>query len=512
MVFSELAFIFHFFPIFLITYYIARGKARNIVLLLGSLIFYALGNPLYVLLLIASVLINYLTANRIQTIYARVREADPWRDEDTFNSDNEDDEMNIIDLDEEDETDRDAEDKDKKLDHKPAAATIWLITGLIYNLGVLCIFKYLDFILEVSDQFFATGLKGPNLALPLGISFYTFQMISFIVDVYREDTENRVSFLHFAAYSTMFPQIASGPITRYGEVKETLDRVKGVRASYLEKGMIAFTLGLGYKVLLADKIAALWNDVWRVGALGVDVATAWLGAWAYSMQIYFDFWGYSLMAMGVAGMLGFNLPVNFSEPYSSKTMTGFWRNWHITLGRWFKDYIYIPMGGNRCGKIRMLFNMLVVWLLTGIWHGAGYNFIIWGLFLFVILMIEKLTYGKWMEKTKVIGHIYMIILIPVSWTIFNITDITELSNYLLRMVGVPIEGMVVYGFNQFVELITTYWWIMGLCILFATPYPMRFIKKFRKSIVVKLLLLCIFWYSVYQIARSGDNPFIYFQF
>lgn len=512
MVFSELAFLFHFFPIFLIVYYIARGKARNIVLLLGSLIFYALGNPLYVLLLIASVLVNYLTANRIQTIYARVREADPWRDEDTFNEDNEEGSMDIIDLDADDETDLSPQDKDKKLDHRPAAATIWLVTGLIYNLGVLCIFKYLDFILEVSDQFFATGLKGPNLALPLGISFYTFQMISFIVDVYREDTESSVSFIHFATYSTMFPQIASGPITRYGEVRETLDRVKGVRASYLEKGMIAFTLGLGYKVLLADKIAALWNDVWRVGALGVDVATAWLGAWAYSMQIYFDFWGYSLMAMGVAGMLGFNLPVNFSEPYSSKTMTGFWRNWHITLGRWFKDYIYIPMGGNRCGKIRMLLNMLVVWLLTGIWHGAGYNFIIWGLFLFVILMIEKLTYGKWMEKTKVIGHIYMILLIPVSWTIFNITDITELTNYLLRMVGVPIEGMVVYGFNQFVELITTYWWIMGLCILFATPYPMRFIKKFRKNIVVKLLLLCIFWYSVYQIARSGDNPFIYFQF
>ncbi len=512
MVFSELAFLFHFFPIFLIVYYIARGKARNIVLLLGSLIFYALGNPLYVLLLIASVLVNYLVANRIQTIFARIREADPWRDEDEFIKENDEDPMDIIDLDEDDETDLSKDDAEKKLEHKPAAATIWLITGLIYNLGVLCIFKYLDFILEVSDSFFATGLKGPNLALPLGISFYTFQMISFIVDVYREDTESRVSFLHFAAYSTMFPQIASGPITRYGEVKETLDRVRGVKAAYLEKGMIAFTLGLGYKVLLADKIAALWNDVWRVGALGIDVATAWLGAWGYSMQIYFDFWGYSLMAMGVAGMLGFNLPINFSEPYSSKTMTGFWRNWHITLGRWFKDYIYIPMGGNRCGTIRMLFNMLVVWLLTGIWHGAGYNFIIWGLFLFVVLMIEKLTYGKWMEKTRVIGHIYMTLLIPVSWTIFNITDITELSNYLLRMVGVPIEGMVVYGFNQFVELITTYWWIMGLCILFATPYPMRFIKKFRKSIVVKLLLLCIFWYSVYQIARSGDNPFIYFQF
>ena len=503
MVFSDLAFLFHFFPIFLIVYYIARGKARNIVLLLGSLIFYALGNPWYVLLLIASVLINYLIANRIQTIYAR-------RDGENKSSYSKEDFMSdILDL---DEMDEEAEDKQEEENNEPfkpgAAATIWLITGLIYNLGVLCIFKYLDFILEVTDNAFGTGVKGPGLALPLGISFYTFQMISFIVDVYRRNTESKVSFIHFATYSTMFPQIASGPITRYGEVKETLDRVKGVKAGYLEKGMIAFTLGLGYKVLLADKIAALWNDVWRVGAYGIDVATAWLGAWSYSMQIYFDFWGYSLMAMGVAGMLGFNLPVNFTEPYSSKTMTSFWRNWHVTLGRWFKDYLYIPMGG----KVRMLFNMLVVWLLTGIWHGAGYNFIIWGLFLFVILMIEKLTYGKWMENTKVIGHIYMILLIPISWTIFNLTDVGELGAYLLRMIGVPLEGMVVYGFNQFIELITTYWWIMGLCIIFATPYPMKLVKRFRKNIITKIILLAIFWYSVYQIAITGDNPFIYFQF
>ncbi len=512
MVFSDLAFLFHFFPIFLIVYYIARGKARNIVLLLGSLIFYALGSPIYVLLLIASVLINYLIANRIQAIYAVKRivaksdsDIDEEKQEETESS------IEIIDFDKEDET---SEDEGKTEEHvKPCvAATIWLITGLIYNLGVLCVFKYLDFILDVTDSAFGTGIKGPGLALPLGISFYTFQMISFIVDVYRQNTENRVSFIHFAVYSTMFPQIASGPITRYGEVSETLKRKKGVKTAYLEKGMIAFILGLGYKVLLADKIAALWNDVWRVGAYGIDVATAWLGSWAYSMQIYFDFWGYSLMAMGVAGMLGFNLPINFTEPYSSKTMTGFWRNWHVTLGRWFKDYLYIPLGGNRCSKIRMLFNMLVVWLLTGIWHGAGYNFIIWGLFLFTILTIEKLTYGKWMENTKVIGHIYMIILIPISWTIFNITDISELGAYLMRMVNIPLEGMVVYGFNQFIELIGTYWWIMGLCILFATPFPMRFIRKYKNNMFTKLILLVIFWYSVYQVAITGDNPFIYFQF
>lgn len=507
MVFSGLAFIFHFLPIFLIVYYIAKPRFRNIVLLLGSLVFYALGSPVYVLLLVVSVLVNYFIAGRIQKIYAGGQVKDDEEESDT----DDDPDIDIIDFDIETETD-DKEEKEALTKVKSPAATIWLITALIYDLGILCIFKYLDFILEMTGSVLKTDMGSIGLALPLGISFYTFQMISFIVDVYRADIPRKVSLLHFAAYSTMFPQITSGPITRYGEVSERLEQEKGVSPRLLEKGVTAFIIGLGYKVLLADKIAALWNDIWRVGAYGVDVASAWLGAWAYSMEIYFDFFGYSLMAMGVGWMLGFELPVNFSEPYSVKTMTSFWRNWHMTLGRWFKDYLYIPLGGNRCSKIRMLFNMLVVWLLTGIWHGAGYNFIIWGLFLFAVLMLEKLTYGKWMEKTKVLGHLYMIVLIPVSWTIFNITDVTQLSEYLLRMIGVPLEGMVVYGFSMLRELVQTYWWLLLICILFCTPYPMKFFKKYYKNFLVKLMLLAVFWYSVYQSALSGGNPFIYFKF
>ncbi len=507
MVFSGLAFIFHFLPIFLIVYYIAKPRFRNIVLLLGSLVFYALGSPVYVLLLVVSVLVNYFIAGRIQKIYAGGQVKDDEEESDT----DDDPDIDIIDFDIETETE-DKEEKEALTKVKSPAATIWLITALIYDLGILCIFKYLDFILEMTGSVLKMDMGSIGLALPLGISFYTFQMISFIVDVYRADIPRKVSLLHFAAYSTMFPQITSGPITRYGEVSERLEQEKGVSPRLLEKGVTAFIIGLGYKVLLADKIAALWNDIWRVGAYGVDVASAWLGAWAYSMEIYFDFFGYSLMAMGVGWMLGFELPVNFSEPYSVKTMTSFWRNWHMTLGRWFKDYLYIPLGGNRCSKIRMLFNMLVVWLLTGIWHGAGYNFIIWGLFLFAVLMLEKLTYGKWMEKTKVLGHLYMIVLIPVSWTIFNITDVTQLSEYLLRMIGVPLEGMVVYGFSMLWELVQTYWWLLLICILFCTPYPMKFFKKYYKNFLVKLMLLAVFWYSVYQSALSGGNPFIYFKF
>lgn len=519
MVFSGLAFIFHFFPIFLTVYYIAKPRFRNIVLLFGSIVFYAMGNPIYVLLLAVSVLVNYFIACRIFAVYSlREPESAAMASGEAAASETSEAGKNvrsydieIIDMDKEEAEESEPEDVNvTKTGH--GAATVWLITALIFDLGILCIFKYLDFILEMTDSIFSTGIKGPGLALPLGISFYTFQMISFVTDVYRQDIPERTGLLKFTTYATMFPQITSGPITRYNEVSERLDHKKGVSAGLLEKGITAFVLGLGYKVLLADKIAALWNEVWRAGAYGIDVATAWLGAWGYSMEIYFDFMGYSLMAMGVGMMLGFNLPVNFTEPYSTKTMTSFWRNWHVTLGRWFRDYLYIPLGGNRCSKPRMLFNMLVVWLLTGIWHGAGYNFIIWGLFLFVILMIEKLTYGKWMEKTKVLGHLYMIILIPLSWTIFNITDVTQLSEYLMRMAGIPLEGMVVYGFNMLRELVTTYWWLILLCIFFCTPYPMRFFKRYYRNFVVKLLLLALFWYSVYQAALSGGNPFIYFQF
>ncbi|MCR5398736.1 MAG: MBOAT family protein [Lachnospiraceae bacterium] len=487
MVYSGLAFIFHFFPIFLLTYYIVKPKYRYIVLLLGSLAFYALGSPIYIGLLIISVAINYFIASRINRIYRENEKAEKAEK-------------------------AEKNEKTEKTDKPPKAAKIWLIGALIYDFGVLCIFKYLDFILNATDSIFHTGVTGIGLALPLGISFYTFQIISFMIDTYRQNITGKVSFLHFAVYATMFPQITSGPITRFGEIGDTIREGWGVSTRCLERGIMSFCLGIGYKVLLADKIASLWNDVWRVGAYGIDVATAWLGAWSYSMQIYFDFLGYTLMATGVGWMLGFELPDNFTEPYSSKTMTSFWRNWHITLGRWFRDYLYIPLGGNRCSKGRMILNMLVVWLCTGIWHGAGYNFILWGLFLFAILTIEKLTYGKWMENTRVIGHIYMIILIPISWTIFNIADMTQMSEYFMRMLGIPLEGMVVFGFTKFTELMYTYWWLILVCIFFCTPYPMKLFRRFRRNIVVKILLLAIFWYSVYQSAISGDNPFIYFNF
>lgn len=457
MTFASLPFIFCFIPAFMLIYYIFPFKKRGTILLLGSLVYYGLNSWEYLILLVVSVLFNYLCSYRIYINF------------------NYDDNLSA-----------------RFLRRRRA----WLIVAIIYNIGVLGTFKYLPC----------------NLILPLGISFYTFQMLSFVIDMYNEKYEDGVSLLHFATYAVMFPQIGSGPITRYTDIAKDIEKPHNTKPKMLEQGIMTFIIGLSYKALLADKIAALWNDVYRVGAYGMDVATAWLGAWGYSMELYFDFFGYSLMAIGIAMMLGIKLPDNFDEPYSSKTMTTFWRRWHMTLGQWFRDYLYIPLGGNRKGKVRVVLNIFIVWMLTAIWHGSTINFAIWGLFLFFILFLEKTFYGKWMDNTKVLGHIYMIILIPVSWIIFAISNPTVLLEYLMRMVNIPLDGMVVNGFSKFISLIEMYWWLILLCIFFATPYPMKVVKKYHKKLPLKVLLFIAFWVSIYELHVTGNNPFIYFSF
>lgn len=472
MAFSGLAFIFHFLPIFLIAYYITKPRYRNGVLLVGSLIFYAMGNPAYLILLLISVLINFLMVNRIYNLNNCADKEEP-----------------------------------KKTKQK-----VWLILVLVYDFVMLFAFKYVDFAIDIFNKVSGSEYPSLGIALPLGISFYTFQMISFAIDVYRAKYTKRITMFHFVTYATMFPQIISGPITRYSDVQRELESYRYVKPKDIEKGISFFAVGLSYKVLLADKIASLWTDIWRVGVEGIDVSTAWLGAWAYSFEIYFDFAGYSLMAIGVAAMLGFRLPQNFRDPYASKSMTEFWRNWHMTLGKWFRDYLYIPLGGNRKGRFRMIVNTAIVWLFTGLWHGASYNFIIWGAFLALVICIEKTGFGKWLEKTKVLGHIYMIILIPISWTIFNITDIGQLFAYLGKMFFIGSGSVVGNGMQKLLELLMTYKWMLVACIFFATPYPYKWIRKYHKSWIVKIILFAAFWYSVYQLARSGSNPFIYFGF
>ncbi|MBQ0042346.1 MAG: MBOAT family protein [Lachnospiraceae bacterium] len=463
MVFSSLIFLFRFIPLFLIAYFVTPRKFRNYTLLAGSLVFYAYGEPLYILLMLLSIAVNHIFSLCI------------------YNS--------------------------------RGSGRGYLVVALIYNFGMLFVFKYLGFVISIINGVAGQSLiPDPGIALPLGISFYTFQMASYVIDVYRGKYLVSRNPICFATYVSMFPQLIAGPIVNYGEIEEELSERK-VKFAEIEWGVVLFVMGLAYKVLLANNIQSLWNDVQQAGVYGINTQTAWLGSVGFSMQIYFDFFGYSLMAIGLGHILGFKFPMNFQNPYVSRSATEFWRRWHITLGRWFREYVYIPLGGSRNGKTRMILATFAVWAFTGLWHGANWNFIIWGMFFFVILMIEKAGLKKILEKIPVIGHIYMIVLIPVSWTIFNITDLGDLFLYLKRMFFIPIEGTMLAGAEtKFMALVDRYWWMLLICLVCCTPYPMKFIKRFYKNWACKVMLLILFWVCVAMLVQGADNPFLYFRF
>lgn len=446
----------------MLIYLLIPGKYRNIVLLSGSLLFYGVGEPYYVLLLIFSILVNYGAGKLIL-------------------------------------------EKEKK-----TAKTV-LILSLIYNFGMLFVFKYWDFAAGIVN-FLSAGEKIPvlSLALPLGISFYTFQIVSWLFDIYRGKLKEKTDFVSFAAYVTMFPQLIAGPIVKYEEVAERMKERK-IREKSLENGLKLFSIGLGFKVLLANQIGTLWNTLMSAGAGNLSVAAAWMGAFAYSFQIYFDFWGYSLMAKGLGKMLGFRIPRNFNDPYLSKSISEFWRRWHITLGRWFKEYLYIPLGGNRKGFLRTAFNLFVVWTLTGLWHGASFNFALWGMIFFVLIAIEKKGFGKWLESKKIAGHLYVIVLIPMTWMVFAITDMRQLLNYLQNMIGIHSSGVIV-GSEQVLRYLKEYGLLFIICILCSTSYPMELYRKHKQKWYAVVAVAAIFCFSVYEIMAGSNNPFLYFRF
>ena len=464
MVFSSLEFIFRFLPIFFLVYFATPARYRNIVLVVGSLVFYAVGEPVYIFLMMASILLNYVLAIGISDTRGRGR------------------------------------------------AGMLLAVGLAVDLGLLFFFKYLNFFVE--NICAVTGFMAPTIdvALPLGISFYTFQIMSYIIDVYRKKYPAGRNLIEVAAYISMFPQLIAGPIVTFDEVQPRL-RERKISPANIENGLLLFVVGLVYKVMLANQIAALWNDVMVSGVMGINTATAWLGAWGYSMQIYFDFLGYSLMAIGMGYMLGFRFPKNFSNPYCAVSVTDFWRRWHITLGRWFREYVYIPLGGNKKGQFRLVINTFIVWFLTGLWHGAAWNFIIWGMFFFILMMLEKFIYLRFLEKHPIIGHLYMLIIIPVSWVIFNISNLGELKLYLLRMFGNhAVSGVPLGGMEKFVSLFGKYWWMLAICMVCATPLPMRLISRDKNNIFLKILFVFLFWICVYLLSVQKSNPFLYFRF
>lgn len=472
MLFSSVGFLFRFLPVFMIIY-LVFPRYRNIVLLAGSLIFYGVGEPYFVLLLLLSILINYGLS---RYMFWEPRSPQSNR-------------------------------KKKSARRRKRA----LILACVFDLGVLFVFKYWDFTAGNINRLTGQGvLPLLSLALPLGISFYTFQMLSYQADCYRGTIEERAKLITFATYVCMFPQLIAGPIVRYGEVSGRMAE-RRVRVRDIENGLKLFTVGLGLKVILANQIGTLWNLIMTAGAGRLHALVAWLGAFAYSFQIYFDFWGYSVMAMGLGKMLGFSIPRNFNTPYVSRSVSEFWRRWHITLGSWFREYVYIPLGGSRRGNVRTILNLFVVWALTGLWHGADWNFVLWGSVFFLLISLEKRTFGKWIENSRVLGHIYIILLLPATWVVFGITDMGQLAGYLGNLVGYHKEEILV-GMTQLVRYLKEYGVLLIACVIFATPLPAKLYWKWKDRWFMVLFLLLMFWWSVREIISGSNNPFLYFRF
>ena len=471
MVFSSIAFIMYFMPVFFLVYYILPASYKNAWLFLASLGFYyygVRGNPGYLLLMIMSVVVNFVAGKLIEA------------------------------------------QKTKR------ARKAWLLVGIVYDLGWLILFKYLGFLIENLNALFGAmhvkvQLETWNLILPLGISFYTFQIISYLVDVYRRETKAEKSLISLGTYLCMFPQLIAGPIVNYHLIQEQLHKRKHSMVK-VESGLKVFALGLAYKVLLANRVGHLWTEVTAIGYESISTPLAWMSIVAYSLQLYFDFYGYSLMAIGLGRMMGFDFPQNFNNPYMAVSMTDFWRRWHMTLGGWFREYVYIPLGGNRGGFAKTVRNMFVVWLLTGLWHGASWNFVLWGLLLFVLLFVEKAGLGKVLERHKALGHIYMILWIPLSWLVFVITDLSQLGIYLQKLFPFFGSTGTVLFQGDYLKYGKTYGIYLVLGILFATGVQEKLLKKNKNRLWVILLLLALFWASVYCMYLGMDDPFLYFRF
>ena len=458
MIFSSLLFLFRFLPVFFIIYYLVPQRFKNVTLLIGSIIFYAWGEPKFLVLIIVSILVNYLAGLLIAHF-------------------------------------------DKS---KSKLKTVTLAVAVTYNLLALFVFKYIDFFISNINGVFGTEFKLFELTLPLGISFYTFQIMSYVIDLYNGKIKVEKSPVILGTYLSMFPQLIAGPIVVYSDVSEKLHERK-VTLNQIEEGIATFILGLGSKVLVANNVGMLWDDIAAIGYENIHAGTAWLGVIAFSLQIFFDFNGYSLMAIGLGKMLGFEFPKNFDFPYISRSLTEFWRRWHITLSTWFRDYVYIPLGGNRKGQARTYVNLFIVWFLTGFWHGAGWNFIFWGLFFFVMLSVEKSGLKKFLDTHLMASRVYSIVLIGLSWMIFAITDIKELGIYFSKLIAFGIDNNAIYFVRNYGIIL-----IVG-CVL-STPIFKGLYERNRKKPLGIILLCLILVTSVAYLTDATYNPFLYFRF
>lgn len=458
MLFSSLNFIFVFFPLFLLIYYLVPFKLKNIVLLIFSLIFYAWGEPKYIILLIIITLLDYICGIII----------------DKYKNNN----------------------KIKK---------IIMVFCVVSNLLFLIFFKYTNFII---DNINGLGLhvKTLDIALPLGISFYIFQTMSYIIDLYKDKVPAEKNFFNFLTYVSMFPQLVAGPIVRYEDVAKELKSRK-IDFDSFAQGLFLFLTGLFEKVLIANNVGYLHSLIVK-DISNISLFTAWLGIISFALQIYFDFNGYSTMAIGMGKMLGFNYPKNFNYPYIATSITDFWRRWHITLSSWFRDYVYIPLGGNRVKKYRWLINIMIVWILTGIWHGASWNFVLWGVYFGIILILEKLFVGKIIDKLPgFFKHVYALFLILISWLIFFCDDLTLLYKYIPKI-------FANYNIidNEFIFYIKNYMIFLVSGILFSIPIVNKINKTRAIRIMTVFVYVLLFVVSISQLCSDSYNPFLYFRF
>ena len=466
MLFSSIPFLYYFLPVVLILYFIAPKKLKNSVLLLTSLVFYGWGEPKYVVLMIASILIGYVSGLLIEAFSQK----------------------------------------------KISKLFLWLSVGI--NIGFLAYFKYADFFIENFNT--ATGLSVPllRIALPIGISFYTFQILSYTVDVYRKDVPAQKNLINLAAYVTMFPQLIAGPIVRYSHIAKELEN-RNINVENFAKGMRRFILGLGKKILIANTLGELC-DIFKQSD-DKSVLFYWLYAVAFMLHVYFDFLGYSDMAIGLGKIFGFNFWENFNYPFISKSATEFWRRWHMSLGTWFRDYVYIPMGGNRVSKPKWFFNIFVVWFLTGFWHGAAWTFIVWGLYFAIFLILEKLLYLKYLEKSKILSRVYLLVVVGISFVIFNATDIKEAISYIGGMFG---AGGVPLVSTEFFYYLKSFGITLGIGLIGCTPIVKKTVEKIKGNAIcgkiiaviepVALIALLIVM-TAYHVDGSF-NPFLYFRF
>ena len=463
MIFSSIPFLFFFFPLFILLYFTLPFKYKNYILLLFSLIFYAWGEPIYILLMIFSSIVDFINGKNIE---------------------------------------KHKDDNKKK--------KIYLIISIIINISLLGFFKYADFFIKVINNILNLDIQLLNLGLPIGISFFTFQTMSYSIDVYRGDVKAEKDFLTFMTYVCMFPQLIAGPIVRYETVSSELHK-RDINFKKFADGFTRFLRGLFKKVLIANNIGLLFTLITSSEVNDISIMTGVLAIVSYAFQIYFDFSGYSDMAIGMGNMCGFTFLENFNYPYISKSITEFWRRWHISLSSWFKDYVYIPLGGSRVNILKNIRNILIVWILTGFWHGASWNFIFWGLYYGILLLLEKFVLKKYIDKLPdFVKHIYTIVLVFIGWMIFAFDD----SKYLFGFIKAITSNKFVD--SAFLYYFKNYFLILVIATLFSLPVYPKVKEKMNNTIFTSLLSISIyvilFIITLSYLVSDTYNPFLYFRF